>query len=62
MSNISKANKLREAIAKLHEADALMQEALGNTAQCFDMHCGIENIIDELDEAAEQLIEMQITE
>jgi hypothetical protein len=62
MSNISKANKLREAIAKLHEADVLLQEALGNTEQCFELHCAIENVADELDEAAEQLIEMQITE
>lgn len=62
MSNISKAQKLQEAIALLNEADCLMQEALGNTEQCFDLHCGIENIADELNECAEQLIEMQITD
>ena len=62
MSNISKANKLQEAINKLHEADALLQEALGNTEQCFELHCAIENVADELQEAVEQLVEMQVTE
>jgi hypothetical protein len=62
MSNISKAQKLQEVIALLHEADVLLQEALGNTEQCFELHCAIENVADELDEAAEQLIEMQITD
>ena len=62
MSNISKANKLQEAINKLHEADALVQEALGATEECFDLHCGIESIADDIAEYAEQLVEMQITE
>jgi hypothetical protein len=62
MSNISKANKLQEAIDKLHEADALVQEALGATEECFDLHCGIESIADDIAEYAEQLVEMQITE
>ena len=62
LSNIGKANKLQEAINKLHEADALMQEALGASEECFDLHCGIESIADDLAEYAEQLEEMQITE
>ena len=62
MSNISKANKLQQAIALLNEADALMQSALGNTEQCYDLHCAIENVADELQEVAEQLVEMQITD
>jgi hypothetical protein len=62
MSNISKANKLQEAINKLHEADALVQEALGATEECFDLHCGIESMADDIAEYAEQLVEMQITE
>lgn len=62
MSNISKANKLQQAIALLNETDALMQSALGNTEQCYDLHCAIENVADELEEAVEQLIEMQITD
>ena len=62
LSNIGKAIKLQEAINKLHEADALMQEALGATEECFDLHCGIESMADDLAEYAEQLEEMQITE
>ena len=62
MSNISKANTLQQAIQLLHEADALLQQALGNTEQCFELHCAIENVADELEEAVEQLIEMQITD
>lgn len=62
MSNVSKAIKLQEAIDKLHEADALMQEALGASEECFDLHCGIESMVDDLTEYAEQLVEMQITD
>ena len=62
MSNISKANTLQQAIQKLHEADALLQQALGTTEQCFELHCAIENVADELEEAVEQLVEMQITD
>jgi hypothetical protein len=62
MSNISKAQKLQEAIALLHEADALMQEALGATDECYDLHCGLEDIVHCMEEYAEQLVEMQVTE
>jgi hypothetical protein len=62
MSNIAKANKLQEAINKLHEADALMQEALGASDECFDLHCAIESVADDIAEYAEQLVEMQVTE
>ena len=62
MSNISKAIKLQEAIGKLHEADALMQEALGASEECYSLHNAIENIAEEVAEYAEQLIEMQVTE
>lgn len=40
---------LQEAIAKLHEADALVQEALGATDACYDIHCGIQELVDELE-------------
>jgi hypothetical protein len=62
MSNISKANALQQAVKLLEEADVLIQQALGATEQCFELHCAIESIADEVEEAAEQLIEMQITE
>jgi uncharacterized coiled-coil DUF342 family protein len=62
MSNIAKANKLQEAIDKLNEADALVQEALGHSDECFDLHCGIQSMADDIAEYAEQLDEMQITD
>lgn len=40
---------LRQAIELLHEADALMQDALGDTEECYDLHCAIEDIADELE-------------
>ena len=62
MSNISKAQKLQEAIALINEADSLMQEALGASDECYDLHCGLEDIVQCMEEYAEQLVEMQITE
>ena len=44
-----KQNKLMlEAVDALHKADALMQEALGASDECFDLHCGIESMADDL--------------
>jgi hypothetical protein len=39
---------LQEAIDKLQEADALVQQALGATDSCYDTHCGIEDLITDL--------------
>ena len=45
----AKQNKLMlEAVEALHKADALMQEALGASDECYDLHCGIESIADDL--------------
>jgi hypothetical protein len=62
MSNISKANKLQEAIALLMDADNCMQAALGATDECYELHNALEDIQDTLRGFAEQLVEMQITE
>ena len=43
-----KADKLREAIALLMDVDCLVQAALGATDACYDLHCQIEELIDEL--------------
>jgi hypothetical protein len=43
-----KADKLREAVALLQDVDALVQTALGDTDVCYDTHCQIEELIDEL--------------
>ena len=44
-----KQNKLMlEAVELLHKADALMQAALGASDECYDLHCGIESMADDL--------------
>jgi hypothetical protein len=48
LTDAQKALKLREAIALLQDVDALVQTALGDTDSCYDTHCGIEELIDEL--------------
>ena len=40
---------LQEAVDKLHEADVLVQQALGATDSCYDTHCGIEDLISDLE-------------
>ena len=44
---------LQEAVDKLHEADALVQQALGASEECFDLHCAIESVADDIAEYAE---------
>ena len=48
LTNKEKADKLREAIALLMDVDALQQTALGDSDVCYDNHCAIEELIDEL--------------
>jgi hypothetical protein len=50
-----KTDKLREAIALLMDADACVQAALGDTDSCYDTHCGIEELIDDLRADVEDL-------
>jgi hypothetical protein len=49
VTNKQKAEKLREAIALLEDADACMQAALGASDVCYDTHCAIQNIIFDLE-------------
>ncbi len=39
---------LEQAIAKLEEADVLVQQALGATDACYDTHCGIQDLVEDL--------------
>jgi hypothetical protein len=43
-----KIERLREAIALLHDVDALQQAALGASDVCYENHNCIEELIDEL--------------
>ena len=49
VTNKQKADKLREAIALLEDADACMQAALGDSDVCYETHCAIQNIVDDLE-------------
>jgi hypothetical protein len=59
MSNIEKAKQLAEAVELLAQADALVQQALGDTEDCYEMHCALEDLQDTLAGFVEQLEEMQ---
>jgi hypothetical protein len=48
LTDKQRADKLREAIALLMDVDCLVQAALGATDACYDTHCQIEELIDEL--------------
>ena len=43
-----KADTLREAIALLMDADALVHHALGDSDSGYDTHCGIEELVEDL--------------
>ena len=48
VTNKQKADKLREAIALLMDADACMQAALGDSDVCYETHNRIQDIVDDL--------------
>ena len=57
-----KIERLYMSIALIQDADAGVQAALGDTEECFDLHCGIQSMADDIAEVVGQLDEMQITE
>ena len=48
MTDAQKAARLRMAIDALHNADAWIQEALGDTDVCYETHNRIQDLIDDL--------------
>jgi len=48
LTDKDKAQLLRDAMELLMDADVLVQKALGATDACYDLHCGIEELVDEL--------------
>jgi len=61
LTNTQRADKLREAIALLQDVDALQQTAIADvdaySEACYELHNELDNIIDTLEEAAEELEE-----
>ena len=56
------SKQLTEAVDKLHEANCIMQKALGATDECYELHCEIEDLQERLLDMAMNAIEMQVTE
>ena len=54
LTNKQKADKLREAIALLQDADACMQAALGASDVCYETHNRIQDIIEDLEVDVEE--------
>jgi flagellar biosynthesis regulator FlaF len=48
MLNAEQLAMITRAMDLLDEADALVQRALGATDACYDTHCAIQNVIDDL--------------
>jgi hypothetical protein len=48
MQDSQKAKLLREAMYKLEEADALVQQALGACDVCEETHARIQDLVDDL--------------
>jgi len=46
-----KIERLQMAIALLQDADAGIQTALGDTEACYEIHCAIESVIDDVQDA-----------
>lgn len=40
--------RLEMAIALIHDADAGIQAALGDTEECYSLHCGCEALVDDI--------------
>jgi hypothetical protein len=55
LTHKEKIERLQMAIALMQDADASMQTALGDTEECFDLHCGIESMIDDIQDVLTRL-------
>lgn len=61
LTNKQKADKLREAIALLQDVDALQQTGFAelNSDASYELHNELEEIIDTLEDAIEELLEAE---
>ena len=48
MTAQEKIERLYMAIEQIHDADAVVQAALGDTEECYELHCGFESMIDDV--------------
>jgi len=50
-----KIERLYMAIALIDDADAGIQTALGDTDECYDLHCGCEALVDDIRDTLDTL-------
>jgi len=50
-----KIERLYIAIALIQDIDAGVQTALGDTEECFELHCGFESMIDDVRDVIDTL-------
>jgi hypothetical protein len=55
MTTQEKIERLYMAIALIQDADAGIQAALGDTEECFELHCGCEALIDDVRDTIDEL-------
>jgi hypothetical protein len=55
LTHAEKIERLYMAIALMHDADAGIQTALGDTEECYDLHNAIEEIAETLEEIVQRL-------
>jgi hypothetical protein len=55
MQHSKQRKLLAQAADLIGQADALVQEALGPTDECYEMHCALANVVDELDDKLDEL-------
>ena len=57
-----KIELLQMTIALLQDVDAGIQTALGDTEACYDLHCAIEGLIDDVQDAIDAQEQLTITQ
>ena len=60
--NTVQFNKLQLALRLLNEVDVLVQEALGDSTLCYDLHNAIANVDDEICNVIRDADEVGITD
>lgn len=56
------AKQLTDAVDKLHEANCIIQKALGATDECYALHNELEDLQERLLDMVMNATEMQITD
>jgi len=54
MFNAKQNELMLKAVELLHEANCAMQTALGAGDKCYDLHCAIESVADDLLEVIQE--------